>query len=202
MDDEAREARAWLNPNPRFSSLAGMCVLAVVIVALAYLAGVMRGRASLERQPEPQETAAPPSPPQELDKILTPEELRFSSALKDSPSAAQRSKALDPVKPLPEHPAPSPGGQAQIKPVQSLPQDGMYDYVFQVAALRDEDNADALRQRLEGRGLRTRMRRDGKNLLVFVLLRGTEQRAAEVTRLMEDMRLGKPVLRGKKSATP
>ncbi|MDE5878955.1 MAG: SPOR domain-containing protein, partial [Desulfovibrio sp.] len=38
----------------------------------------------------------------------------------------------------------------------------MQDYVFQVGAFRDEDSVDSLRQRLEGRGLRTRMQREGK----------------------------------------
>ena len=33
----------------------------------------------------------------------------------------------------------------------------MYDYVFQVGAFKDADSVDSLRQRLEGRGLRTRM---------------------------------------------
>lgn len=46
----------------------------------------------------------------------------------------------------------------------------MFDYVFQVAVFKDEDSVDSLRQRLEGRGLRTRMQRDGKLFLVLVLL--------------------------------
>lgn len=75
----------------------------------------------------------------------------------------------------------------------------MFDYVFQVAAFKDEDSVDALRQRLEGRGLRTRMQRDGKLFLVLVLLRGDAARAAEVPQIMEEMRLGQPMLRSRKA---
>lgn len=75
----------------------------------------------------------------------------------------------------------------------------MFDYIFQVAAFKDEDSVDALRQRLEGRGLRTRMQRDGKLFLVLVLLRGDAARAAEVPQIMEEMRLGQPMLRSRKA---
>ena len=74
----------------------------------------------------------------------------------------------------------------------------MHDYVFQVGAFRDEASVDDLRQRLEGRGLRTRMERSGKLYLVLVLLRGTDERAAEIPRIMEELRLGKPMLRSRK----
>ena len=57
---------------------------------------------------------------------------------------------------------------------------------------------DDLRQRLEGRGLRTRMERSGKLYLVLVLLRGTDERAVEIPRIMEELRLGTPMLRSRK----
>ncbi len=78
----------------------------------------------------------------------------------------------------------------------------MHDYVFQVAALKGEDSVDALRQRLEGRGLRTRMKREGKLLLVLVLLRGDKERAAEVTQTLESMHLGRPILVSRKPVMP
>ena len=78
----------------------------------------------------------------------------------------------------------------------------MFDYVFQVGAFKDEESADSLRQRLEGRGLRTRMQRDGKLFLVLVLLRGDASRAAEVPRITEELRLGQPILRSRKPAMP
>lgn len=78
----------------------------------------------------------------------------------------------------------------------------MFDYVFQVAAFKDEDSVDSLRQRLEGRGLRTRMQRDGKLFLVLVLLRGDAVRAAEVPQIMQELHLGQPIVRSRKPAMP
>ncbi|MBD5538841.1 MAG: SPOR domain-containing protein, partial [Desulfovibrio sp.] len=76
------------------------------------------------------------------------------------------------------------------------------DYVFQMGAFRDEDSVDSLRQRLEGRGLRTRMQREGKLYVVLVLLRGDPARAEEVARIAEELRLGKPLLKSRKSVQP
>lgn len=94
-----------------------------------------------------------------------------------------------------------PGMRAAVPEGQQAPPPTpatMHDYVFQVGAFRDEASVDDLRQRLEGRGLRTRMERSGKLYLVLVLLRGTDERAAEIPRIMEELRLGKPMLRSRK----
>jgi cell division protein FtsN len=199
-------------PGLRFPSLVGACVLIVVAVALAYLAGVMRGRSSLEQQPAHRKSAnADAASKQSIadansltmqDKILSPEELRFASVLKNRPVLDPQQMQPKPAAP----PAEKTTGVIRTVPeeefVRPAPQEAMHDYVFQVAVLRDEDSADALRQRLEGRGLRTRMQRSGKNLTILVLLRGNEQRAAEIPRITEELRLGKPMLRGKKTAVP
>ncbi len=99
--------------------------------------------------------------------------------------------------PAPFAPAVPPG----VAPPPAPPA-AMHDYVFQVAALKGEDSVDALRQRLEGRGLRTRMKREGKLLLVLVLLRGDKERAAEVTQTLESMHLGRPILVSRKPVMP
>jgi hypothetical protein len=190
----------------------GACVLIVVAVALAYLAGVMHGRSSLERPPARRESVntdaaskqglADAHPLKIQDKILTPEELRFASVLKNRPAPGQQQQPIKPAAPLAEQTADGSRNMPEDKTALPAPQAAMHDYVFQVAVLRDEDGADALRQRLEGHGLRTRMQRGGKNLTILVLLRGSEQRAAEVSRIMEELRLGKPMLRSKKTVTP
>ena len=74
----------------------------------------------------------------------------------------------------------------------------LFDFVFQVGAFKEADSVDSLRQRLEGRGMRTKMERSGKLYVVLVLLRGDEARAAEVLRSTEGMGLGKPIQRSRK----
>ncbi|MDR1777248.1 MAG: hypothetical protein LBR31_05405 [Desulfovibrio sp.] len=213
MADESGAAHGGLNLNLRVSSLVGACVLLIAAVALAYLVGVMRGRASLQHaeNQKPAVTARLPAREAqnkdgsnkaaqtgEHNKILAPEDLQFARALKDKAPVPQQGKHAVPV----AAPAEKYGPALPTAPRDAPPPTAMHDYVFQVAALRDEDSADALRQRLEGRGLRTRMQRSGKNLVIFVLLRGTEQRAAEIPGITEELHLGKPVLRSKKAATP
>lgn len=225
----------------RFSSLLALAFLGIAAIALAYVGGVMSGRASAgaERRlaaVEAARTAPPPpaeaeaagapgaTPPQEAPErgILAPEELRFARALRnedgapETPAAAQR-MAPPAAGRLPGQPAPAgqPGavGAAPPAPVV-LPGGGpapapgmapaapMHDYVFQVGAFRDEESVDNLRQRLEGRGLRTRMQREGKLYVVLVLLRGDAARAGEVMRIAEELRLGTPMIRSRKPVQP
>ena len=235
----------------RLSSLLALAFLGVAAIALAYVGGVMTGRASASAErrlaaveagkgapqaPVPGARAGgeavPAAPQQEGPGILAPEELRFARALRNEdgapePPALQR-PAPAPVAPAPQAPVavpqipgqipvqvpgqpgqmpqPLPGAPAQlagapqvVAPAQAVAQPGpMQDYVFQMGAFRDEDSVDSLRQRLEGRGLRTRMQREGKLYVVLVLLRGDAARAEEVTRIAEELRLGKPILKSRK----
>ena len=71
---------------------------------------------------------------------------------------------------------------------------GLFDYVYQVAAVKGDDNADALRQRLEGRGFRTSLMRKGKLLLILVKLRGDAKLGPQVVQLLKQMHLGQPIL--------
>lgn len=233
----------------RFSSLLALAFLGIAAIALAYVGGVMSGRASASAERrlaavEAARTAPPPpaeaeaagapgaTPPQEAPErgILAPEELRFARALRnedgasETPAAAQRMAppGMAPQAPpapgrLPGQPAPAGQtaalGAAPSAPV-SLPGEGpapapgmapaapMHDYVFQVGAFRDEESVDNLRQRLEGRGLRTRMQREGKLYVVLVLLRGDAARAGEVMRIAEELRLGAPMIRSRKPVQP
>lgn len=239
----------------RLSSLLALAFLGVAAIALAYVGGVMTGRASASAErrlaaveagkgvPQPPvpeagaaREAAPAGLPQEGPGILAPEDLRFARALRNEdgapePPALQR-PAPAPLASAAQAPVPAPQGAGQLPPQlpgqtgqtgqplpgvaaqpggapQGLPtpqaaiQPGpMQDYVFQMGAFRDEDSVDSLRQRLEGRGLRTRMQREGKLYVVLVLLRGDAARAEEVTRIAEELRLGKPMLKSRKPVQP
>ena len=222
----------------RPSSLLAACFLVVAAVALAYVGGVMSGRAYWRGHPaqvgvaggalkkgvvvEPAEEDVP------KQKILAAEELRFARVLRgeslppgmtDGPQArtpaavamqpvgapaAQAAGQRSPAPATPPTTGVNAGQAAQPAPenhpvvLNSLqPVGNMFDYVFQVGAFKDEESVDGLRQRLEGRGLRTRLQRSGKLLVILVLLRGNEARAAEVVHACEGLNLGKPILRSK-----
>lgn len=224
----------------RFSSLLALAFLGVAAIALAYVGGVMSGRASASAERrlaavEAARTAPLPSaeaeargapgatPPREAPErgILAPEELRFARALRnedgapETPAAPQAPPAPARLsgQPAPAAQAAAPGA-APSAPVVALPgaepapapgrapAAPMHDYVFQVGAFRDEESVDNLRQRLEGRGLRTRMQREGRLYVVLVLLRGDDARAGEVMRIAEELRLGAPMIRSRKPVRP
>lgn len=240
-------------PRLRPSSLVAACFLVLAAVVLAYVGGVMSGRAYAVRHTA---TAAATRPgaatqpgargdagekPVDLisqgaeavqdgadagQRILAPEDLRFARALRNDSANAPEPEPARPVPAMPQATAAAAPGQGaqNAQPGQSAPggvstspfapavPEGqapppapaatMFDYVFQVAAFKDEDSVDSLRQRLEGRGLRTRMQRDGKLFLVLVLLRGDAARAAEVPQIMQELHLGQPIVRSRKPAMP
>lgn len=207
-----------------FLFLAALCLAYIGGVMTGRHSGTARDHAPAPN-PAPTQASAPENPDQ---RILAPEDLGFARALRNLPSlprnsqtptpapqpdAPQRTNTADTA--ADQNPegtqaaaSATPNSVASEKPVtdgqiqpaaRPLPNEGVLsDYVFQVGAFRDEKSVDALRQRLEGRGLRTRMLREGKFYLVQVLLRGNEERAAEVTAIVEELRLGKPILRSRK----
>ena len=235
----------------RPTSLLAASFLVVAAIALAYVGGVMSGRAYWRSHAaqsvvagsaqgkgiivEPVDETAP------KQRILAPEELRFARLLRGENLPAGMTDGPQPLAPTAGGAQPSaqpgaktPAGQPVAQPgaqagaqrqqggtpatvpatpavqatqatqeghpvvLNSLqPVGNMFDYVFQVGAFKDEESVDGLRQRLEGRGLRTRLQRSGKLLVILVLLRGNEARAAEVVHACESLNLGKPILRSK-----
>lgn len=87
---------------------------------------------------------------------------------------------------------------APAKPQAATNGAPLYDFVFQVAAFRNVDDADRLRQRLEGQGLRTRGQKSGKLTLVMVHMRGTDLDAANLKEELQRMRLGSPLQKSQK----
>lgn len=210
--------------------LVTACGLFLAALVLAYLGGVMTGRAQWASSLEESRAAlaeAAASAGQKDDggaeateaaeaalaeaTVLAPSELRFSRALRAEAGArlepvspplplAQAPKAVTEGAPAAYPPMP-PGMQPAVPAGEKAPPPtptDMYDFVFQLGAFREPGIVDDLRQRLEGRGLRTRMERSGKLYLVMVVLRGTDERAREVESIAQDMRLGKPLMRSRK----
>lgn len=215
----------------RPASFLAIGIVFIAAVALAYVGGVMSGRALVENAPcvpvaHDNGRNMCPGSGEEGDKgrkdngILSAEELDFSRALRSDGQTRPRQDKQPPAQASVQAGKPQKTGGADSSAAGKSPQApfapavppgvaqppappaAMHDYVFQVAALKSEDSVDALRQRLEGRGLRTRMKREGKLLLVLVLLRGDKERAAEVTQTVESMHLGRPILVSRKPVMP
>lgn len=201
-----------------FTSLLTLVFLVIVSMGAAYIWGVMTGRAQYSSPPaqivESKEREIEPE--QGDSRILQAHELQFTQVLRGESTAPKPA----PAQPIPDRNAPAVASEKSVpeaapakppapvgkpeKPTQAqgTPAPEVWDYVYQVAALKDEQAVDGLRQQLEGHGLRTRMERSGKVYLVMVLIRGDEDRASELSRITELLRLGEPLLRSRKAVTP
>lgn len=96
--------------------------------------------------------------------------------------------------------APAPQAPAAKERPAAQAREPKFDYVYQTAAFRGKEEGDALRARLEEKGLRTRLQKSGKVYLVLVLLRGSEREAENVRETLRRMGLGKPIRLSKKAA--
>ena len=192
-------------------TLAAVAFLFVAALVLAYLGGIMAGRSHWHAPlPETADAAAPATetPEDERGPVLHPSDLRYATALRVAPGE----KPLTPPPPPPDQgkdgapPAMPPGMRPAVPPGQKPPPPAkpttpgtVFDFVFQVAAFKDMESVDDIRQRLEGRGYRTRMERRGNLYVIFLLVRGDAARAAEVPGVLKSLRLGAPLLRSKKA---
>ena len=196
------------------AALFVVSIVVTIAIALAYVGGVMSGRSSAENEYQQmlakrnsnQEVAPKDLEQAESDiKALAPEELEFARVLRNEQRMAMRGHGpLKAAEVLSQESPPlavktPPKTEQTSKETQPLEAimpkpKGLFDYVYQVAAVKGDDNADALRQRLEGRGLRTYLKRQGSLLLILVKLRGDAKLGSEVVQLLGQMHLGRPIL--------
>lgn len=188
----------------RPSSLVTIIFLAVTAIALAYIAGVMSGRhggfAGAAQEAIKAQNPPPETETREPEKILAPEELDFARVLREQaarpkpPEAPEAAESIDPA----------PGeatdiGLSASENSEKAETGQIFDFLFQLAAFRDEAGADSLRERLEGAGYRTILQKSGKMLVVLVRLRGQESAENELRELAASLRLGAPLLKQKKA---
>ena len=213
-----------------FSGLLTAVIVLLIGVSWVFMLGVMVGRG---HNPEEKldelagrvlrgrQTPGVQDPPQ---GILRAEELHFGAALRDKPlqnsTAAVGTPAPQASAAQPAPQAASRGAQAEGAVVskaagnapatqpatQAAPrgaQPARFDVVYQTAAFRDAGQADRLRERLEGEGVRTALEtspaKGGRTLYkVLALRRGTEEDDKQLLAVLERLHLGRPLLRSKK----
>ena len=195
-------------------TLAAVAFLFVAALVLAYLGGIMAGRSHWHAPqveagdaPAPEAEAEAEAPTDEHGPVLHPSDLRYATALRVAPGEKPLTPPPPPADKTKEGGAPAmppgmrpavPPGPTPPPPAQPTTPATVVEYVYQVAAFKDMESVDDIRQRLEGRGYRTRMERRGKLYVIFLLVRGDAARAAEVPAVLKSLRLGEPLLRSKK----
>lgn len=220
MPEEEKEGGKGRVVRIRIQTLAAASFLALAAIGISYLAGVMSGRQSFSAQisapaPGPAQKAAPGTgklgdgAEKAEEPILEAKDLKFAKALRNEENSPLARLKAQPEKSAPPQAAEPQPAKEEAPPRPSLKESlaaeksgATEDYLFQVGAFKDEKAVDALRERLEGHGLRTLMQREGKLYLVCVRLRGTSERAAELAGLFVELGLGEPLLRSRSAVKP
>lgn len=167
------------------SALITACIVTIIAFGWVFAFGIIVGRgyspekqmptiAGLLPQPAAQDVPDP--------EILKAEDLTFMTDLKQKPGAAMQPTRMgqNATQPVSAQVGLAGGGNATrptSAPVQQP--EGLFDFVLQVIAYKKSEQADNLRERLEGAGMRTRMSVEkvpGKArwYRVQVLFRGTD----------------------------
>lgn len=204
-------ARCWqvkLTP----STLLTITILLLVTLGFFFLFGLIVGRGSvppaqapvLERL-NPQTSSSPEHP----EQILTEENLRFMTNLKsDAPPSAEvgnvsqavDSKASGTAKKGAEG-KPDTTGKKEASEIKT--DTTKYDFVVRAAAFKSENQADDLRARLEGNGIRTRLVREkaqkGTWYHVQILYRGTEAGVEELRTNLKKYAIKDTIIASKKA---
>jgi hypothetical protein len=162
------------------STLIMLAVLLLVTLVFFFVFGLIVGRGTVPpSQPAVLERLLPSEPaaePETPETILPAEDLRFMSNLR----ADSRYPDDGAGQAAPSASSAPPAGSVAVPPggsVTAPPDTARYDFVIRVAAFKAEEQADALRLRLEDAGMRTRLVREkarvGTWFFVSVLFRGT-----------------------------
>ena len=209
--------------NLTFSSLLTAGIVTLIGVSWVFLLGVMVGRGYnpdvkvhefTERVLRGRRTPVVQEPPQ---AILRPDELIFGAALRDRPLHNSTAAVVMPPSQTPTRQSNSTAAAGALAasaqtvqpPTQLVPrgaQPASFDVIYQVATFQGTEQADKLRERLEGEGVRTTLEKhpakDGKNrYLVLVARRGTEEDTQQLLAVLDRLKLGPPLLRSKKPAS-
>lgn len=193
---------------PGMISAVGAGVLALTFF---FVMGILIGRGYRPEADIPQLQPIMPSnehgqvTAQEPPKVLTPEELDYQDRLK-APTEMDAEEPAPSPKPEPApkpekkkaeaRPAPAPADTAPARPGEPV-----YDYVYQVAAFRKVEMAEALGGKLEAAGLSTNIAAgDAKGSTwyrVQVLHSGTPASTEQMREILAEFGIRKPLLKKK-----
>lgn len=155
------------------SLLLMLVVFELVTLSFFFLFGLIIGKGTVPPPPQIELERILPAEEgrtEQAQEILPQEELRFMANLKADESATEQQPA--PASSV-ERPESSKNAASVLADDSSL-----YDFVIRVAAFKSDEQADVLRARLEGAGMRTRLQREkaqkGTWSFVLILFRGTE----------------------------
>lgn len=179
---------------PGWPMLAALCLILICAVAWAFYMGYMVGRGQNPEAGLHEITGLGNAPPASAGEVKTEESASepapIPAALTRPQGEAATSAWAEAQKP---EQAPRPNPQRRPQPRQAAQNTVQYAYTFQLAAIREQAEAQKLQKSLQAKGIKASVRKSGKVFLVTTELRGG---ATEVSRLKErlkSLKLGEPL---------
>ncbi|MEG2139695.1 MAG: SPOR domain-containing protein [Bilophila sp.] len=189
-----------------FSGLITSGIIMIIAVGWVFAFGVIVGRGYNPEKKLPELASLLPPPKGEVVEepqhpILKAEELTFMKDLKQPGTTTAKVEAK-PAAPVASA-APATVKKPEATPPKPVEVKERFNFVFQAVAYKNRDQAQSLRTKMEGEGLRTRLtiEKDGKGrpkwFRVQVLVRGTDADAATVKQTLASMGLKDATLASK-----
>lgn len=170
----------------RLGTLFLLFFLFFFFVILAYLTGIMFGRSKQYASLNSEQATVIDHKTEQQGSVLDLSSLGFAKILRTKPNSneTESSEAITAVTTKPT----TLDNQAEEK----------FEYFFQVAAFKDLERTDKLRQTLEMRGYRVSIEQKGNLFLVQILLKCNAEQLANFQDDMQTLRLGDPIIISKK----
>lgn len=177
--------------------LAALCLVLVCAVAWAFYMGYMVGRGQ-----------SPQAGIHEITGLMKPDQADQTQSSVENEQAVPadaQGPVGEPVQKNQEAP-PAPRAEAvRVAPQQPARQNaqpkarvanqkqGQFAYTFQLAAIREQAEAQRLQKALQAKSVRTSLRKSGKVYLVLTELRGGQTEVEQLTNKLKSLKLGKPL---------
>ncbi|MDY0307619.1 MAG: SPOR domain-containing protein [Desulfovibrio aminophilus] len=167
---------------------------------LTQTSGAAKGQKAEAPKPEPKPEAKTPAKDDKKTKAEADAKAKADAEAKAKAVEAVRASEKAKVQKA-EAQKPKPEAKA---PARDQNGEGVFDYVYQAAAFKDRDPAEALRRRIEGTGLKTALETanesSGTWYRVMVIYRGTPSSTDDMREKLRSVGLGRPIMKSKKPA--
>lgn len=177
--------------------LAALCLVLVCAVAWAFYMGYMVGRGQNPQAGIHEITGLMKPEQANQGEVASESVLANSVDAQESVSDSGQKKQDETVPPRPEQTRPV--AQQAVKPnVQPKPRaaaqkQGQFLYTFQLAAIREQGEAQKLQKALQAKSVRSSLRKSGKVYLVLTELRGGQAEVDQLISKLKTLKLGKPL---------
>lgn len=199
-NSQAERPQAGMRFAPGWPMLGSLCLILICAVAWSFYMGYMVGRGENPQagihemtgfmkpeQTEPENIPSDSFQAEQVELAPIPDALRRPQGSEAQDAWQEKPKPVQ----KPARPTPPP---RQQKPDQQAPDAQIqYAYTFQLAALREQPEAQKLQKALQERGIKASVQKSGQVFLVTAGLRGGRNEVEKFREKLKGLRIGEPL---------